>query len=273
MNEVKELSIEEVHAKLLNIAVIFDKICRRHGIQYYMIYGTLLGAVRHKGFIPWDDDMDFGVPRSMYSKLETVLKEEIAPPYRVITHKNAGYPLKIIKIEDTTTWVDDLQRQGKPNIRIGINIDIFPMEECSNDSKRVVRWIKKNDIENIKVSSLYLSFVHSTWWKSCIRLLIKVFYSHKGTEYWIKRNERIIDGIHKTGNDAYMVLTGFYGEKDVISKTIYGTPNLYEFSGVQLYGPALGREFLKQIYGDNYMELPPENERRTHSSKYFELMQ
>lgn len=272
MDAVKELTIDEVHDKLLRIAVWFDETCRKHEIPYYMIYGTLLGAIRHKGFIPWDDDMDFGVPRLYYSKLEIILKEECPPPYRIITHENAGYPLKIIKIEDTTTWVDDLQRKGKMNISIGVNVDIFPMEDCSTDSKRVSKLIKKNDIENVKISSLYLSFIHNTLWKRCIRLLIKTLYSRKGINYWIKRNKQLIHNIHNTGKEAYIVLTGLYGEKDIIPKAIYKTPIPYEFSGVQLYGPTQGKEFLKKIYGDNFLELPPENKRRTHSSKYFEML-
>lgn len=70
---MRKISIEELHAKLLDIAKVFHQICERHQIPYYMISGTMLGAVRHKDIIPWDDDMDFGVPREYFDELHAIL--------------------------------------------------------------------------------------------------------------------------------------------------------------------------------------------------------
>ena len=79
---MKRIGIDEIHARVLAIAKEFDKICTRHQIPYYMLGGTMLGAIRHKGFIPWDDDMDFGVPIAYYDQLEEILKEELPSNYR-----------------------------------------------------------------------------------------------------------------------------------------------------------------------------------------------
>ena len=85
---MKLLEIKETQACLLNIAKEFDRICTKHNIPYYMIFGTMIGAIRHKGFIPWDDDMDFGVPIEYYKQLEAILEIELPYPYRCCNYKN-----------------------------------------------------------------------------------------------------------------------------------------------------------------------------------------
>ena len=79
---MRPIDIEEAHHILLDIAKAFTKVCDENNIPYYMLGGTMLGAVRHKGFIPWDDDMDFGVPREYYDLLINVLEKELPSPYR-----------------------------------------------------------------------------------------------------------------------------------------------------------------------------------------------
>ena len=66
---MEKIGIKEIQQHLLGIAKEFDRICTKHNIPYFMLYGTMLGAVRHKGFIPWDDDMDFGVPIEYYTTI------------------------------------------------------------------------------------------------------------------------------------------------------------------------------------------------------------
>ena len=85
---MERIDIEEVHSRVLAIAKEFDRICTLHGIPYYMIGGTMLGAIRHKGFIPWDDDMDFGVPIEHYQELINILEKELPYPFRCCTYKN-----------------------------------------------------------------------------------------------------------------------------------------------------------------------------------------
>ena len=75
-------NVEELHKILLDIAKDFHQVCVDHNIPYYMLGGTMLGAVRHKGFIPWDDDMDFGVERKYLEKLEKIYAEKVNSPYK-----------------------------------------------------------------------------------------------------------------------------------------------------------------------------------------------
>ena len=114
MRQITDIS--EVHQILLGIAKEFDRICRENDIPYYMLGGTMLGAVRHKGFIPWDDDMDFGVPRPYYDRLVSVLESELLHPYRCCTYRNnQGVFAPFVKIDDYRTLADD------PRVRLPLN--------------------------------------------------------------------------------------------------------------------------------------------------------
>ena len=151
---MKKIGIEEVHSRLLAIAKVFDDICTRHNIPYYMIGGTMLGAIRHKGFIPWDDDMDFGVPIEYYKELIDTLENELPYPYRCCTYKNHPAVLfTYFKIEDQSTCIDDAAIYLPLEDKLGINIDIFPLNHCGlgYSEKR----IKKK--ENL----LGLAYLHS----------------------------------------------------------------------------------------------------------------
>ena len=82
---MEKIEVKECHKYLLQISKVFHEICARHNIPYYMIGGTMLGAIRHHGFIPWDDDMDFGVPREHYSGLMGILDKELPSEYNIIS--------------------------------------------------------------------------------------------------------------------------------------------------------------------------------------------
>lgn len=80
---MKEITTaQELHGILIELGEVFHRICMKHHLTYYMLGGTMLGAIRHKGFIPWDDDMDFGMPRADYERLKQLLAAEIPPPVR-----------------------------------------------------------------------------------------------------------------------------------------------------------------------------------------------
>ena len=81
---IKELTFEELRHHLLEIAKAFDAVCRKNNIPYYMLGGTMLGAIRHKGFIPWDDDMDFGVPRKYFDTLIEIFERDLPSKYNAV---------------------------------------------------------------------------------------------------------------------------------------------------------------------------------------------
>jgi len=120
------LTIEEIQAEAMGLLAIFDAFCREHGLRYFMAYGTLLGAVRHQGPIPWDDDVDIVMPRPDYDRFIALYRAQGAAGTKVFAMGDPGYPLGLAKItslrtrmvEDALHFPDDY----------GVFVDIFPLD-------------------------------------------------------------------------------------------------------------------------------------------------
>ena len=127
----------DLQAKLLEMLKWYHDFCVEHNLRYYALGGTLLGAVRHKGFIPWDDDIDVGMPRSDYNKF-LALAKEIPSPYVLETPQSLAkdFVYAFSKIYNTQTT---LIEKGKKNIKRGIYLDIFPLDGLGNEKQEAVR--------------------------------------------------------------------------------------------------------------------------------------
>ena len=109
-----QYDIRPLQLRVLEILLAVDKACKTHGLRYYIVAGTLLGAVRHKGFIPWDDDLDIAMPRADYDKLIAHCKEYLPEQFEMICGENdAVYPLPFAKIQDAHTTI--IERMHKIN--------------------------------------------------------------------------------------------------------------------------------------------------------------
>lgn len=261
---MRQLDIEGVHKHLLDIAKEFHRICVSNSIPYYMIGGTMLGAVRHQGFIPWDDDMDFGVPRPYFEKLQQILSDELQRPYSLVTRFNSFYPIGFIKIQDTRTLAIESVVSHRKDAYIGINIDIFPLEECSMPTPKLESLISTRDRIGNVINCIFRNLsgtLARRLTNRAFRLLFST--SHDNMIKWLSRQDEICAKINKTGSDAMANVYGFCGVREVISKKIWGTPTLYKFEDTELFGCCDYDRFLTQIYRD-YMQLPPEEKRHIH---------
>ncbi len=247
-------SIDVLHNIILDLAKAFHQVCIDNGIPYYMLGGTLLGAIRHKGFIPWDDDIDFGVPRAFYDKLIQILKDNLPSQYSVYSKEDGIVASGFIKIADdrtlhTHTWDEN------PDKPFGINIDIFPIDYVAHKWKRrAIDFLMR--VQGYKIYKVSDRPFH----KRIIAYLIKVMLFGVGNHGILSFVERHLfekDGKYMSNN------FGVYGIKEIVPKEYFGTPKLYNFEDVQLYGVAMPHEYLTAIYGD-YMQLPPEKKRRVH---------
>ena len=135
--ETPEL-IKAVWRVEIDIVKELDRICKKHGLKYVMDYGTLLGAVRHEGFIPWDDDMDFSMLRKDFEKLKEIAPKELPEYYFLQTPYNDGIMANFLKIRDSrTTAIEFFQLD--PGVNQGISIDIFPMDDVPEDENTDTR--------------------------------------------------------------------------------------------------------------------------------------
>lgn len=254
-----QIGIEEIQKRALCIAKEFKRICIRHHIPYYMLGGTMLGAIRHKGFIPWDDDMDFGVPIEHYVVLISYLERELPFPYRCCSYKNHPAILhSFIKIEDTLTCIDDAAIELPLDLKLGVNIDVFPLNSCVLGGKTEKQLRKKVDL----LARIYLhSISHG---KSIIRTVAK-----KCMRFFVGNNPRkmqdaitrklfFIDSGNQWGN-----LLGRWGEREIIPKEWYGSRTQYVFEDTEFVGLKEYDKYLSRLYGD-YMLLPPKEKQKAH---------
>lgn len=261
MREISD--INEVHAILLGIAMELDRICRENGIQYMMVGGTMIGAIRHKGFIPWDDDMDFGVLRKDYDVLKHLLESKLKAPYRLRTMDNTKtLAVDFMKIEDCRTLTKERFNEDTQE-EIGINIDIFPLDYTNNQ----MGVFSRNNIiyQLIKIQNYkYFDGDLGSTSKKIIRFTVRAltpFFSRK----------TIIRFIHRLIPKAGPCLVNNYGVyrlKEVMPKEYFIPAKEYEFSGGKLMGINDYDRYLSHVYGD-YMKLPPENKRHYHLANIF----
>lgn len=261
---MKKIGLEECHKLLLEIAKEFARICERNNIPYYMLGGTMLGAIRHKGFIPWDDDMDFGIPREYYNQALKILEKELPEKYKCCTYiKNDAVKAPFAKITDTTTRMDDLKIDLPKEKQIGLNIDIFPLDYCNNNDKKIktiYKWIKFGQVVYI-----YPPFKSKT--RTVVKKILQVIcpYKHK---YILTKINTLAASLEK---GEY--LANFFGrwkEKEIIPSEWYGTNTKFKFEDTEFNGLKEFDKYLTHLYND-YMQLPPLEKRGGHSVEVYKI--
>lgn len=243
--------IRAIQQRILRIGEAFHEIMMRYHIPYYMLGGTMLGAIRHKGFIPWDDDMDFGIPRAYFQLAREMLSDALPAPYRLLTVDDKAVPSDSYKIEDTETIIEEESRK-KDEITTGLFIDIFPIDYCDNKWGRLSR----NCI--IRQMMWYNGFQYRN--PSKFHLKCAAFVTrHLPKNQLLKLAHRLL----KTEGDYMINYAGMWGKKELMKSEYFGSPVPYQFGEIVLFGVAKYDEYLKTLYGD-YMQLPPEEKRHTH---------
>ena len=258
---MKDIDINECHNILLKLASAFNEICKRHHIPYYMLGGTMLGAIRHKGFIPWDDDMDFGVERKYFPKLLKALSEELPEHFKVRTLDNSDHILSnFFKIEDVRTNVIDYWHDNP--IGIGICIDIFPLDNGIKRYFQTMLFALYIFFLLIIKDYLYFDPKFRRGFKKYVAIIVR-----KTNLISIKTRLKYIDSlVVKYANEKSDFLINYYGrwrKKEIIQKQIFGRPLSYSFENITLTGVENADAYLSALYG-NYMQPPPDGMRTGH---------
>ena len=258
-----DLYIKNIQHCLLIIAKEIKRICEKNSIPYFMIAGTLLGAVRHQGFIPWDDDMDFGMFRADYNNFiaacEKDLNKECFFLQNVYTDDGFGKYYTRILLNNTSI---DYEYIKDVKCHKAIFVDVFPYD--SIPESKVLR--KKQSIITsfamrlIKKKMKYGIECYTLGGK--IELLFERFFTRKTL---IKIYENEMQRYNKNQNTSWVCCSngGEGYSKESLRRSWLNSTELMTFEDTEFPGSVLYDEYLSYFYGD-YMTLPPENKRMTH---------
>lgn len=267
---------------LLKMYKDVEAVCLRHNLNICLAFGSVLGAVRHGGFIPWDDDMDLYMPRADYDRLLNEFADELPVNYQVIApnYKNNGYA-RFAKIVDLKTRFVEL---GAENARhpLGVFLDIFPLENINPETK-IANKLRKyrsfaamfiaNAVSQYKSKSEILKQIMTSTSAGRtnyrIRQLVGLIFSFRSYEKWLNS----VDNINR-----YDRITGYVHCPSAIYSNPwhevkyedYFPPKEVPFDGSTALIPNKAKEYLVRSYG-NWEKVPPENERWQHFIYVFSL--
>ncbi len=255
--------MNEMQCKLLEMFKWFHNFCVENDFKYYALGGTALGAIRHKGFIPWDDDIDIGMYRKDYERLKKFVKNHSDKRFVFeFPGENKDFTYALAKLYDKTTTLVESTRY---KIKRGLYIDIFPIDNIGDDEAEAISNFK---IINRKFS-LYLTTACALrkgrkLYKNIAVLLSRIIPG------FIFDNRKLLNDIEmfckkkKDDESCYVVNTyGAWREKEIGKREWFGNPVLHQFESMEIFCPEDYDAYLNALYGD-YMQLPPIEKRVSH---------
>ena len=258
MNPTQEqlAELKQIEKEMLRV---FVGVCERLHLRYYLMGGTLLGAVRHQGFIPWDDDIDVGMPREDY---EVFLSrgQEYMPNHLFIQSifSDAEYPMCFAKIRNSeTTFIETSVHHLKMNH--GVYIDIFPLDYYPDDEAERKRFDKKKSVYDRRILSVFNFSDKKRFTTRGLSCLLKLRYP--SVKAVVHKRESLYRSVRKSSMIANH--GGAWGKKEIMPLDWYGEGALLMFEGMKVSAPTQYHNWLTQVYGD-YMQLPPVDKRVSH---------
>lgn len=280
-NDVREISEEEL--KQLQMCMLecykeINAVCEKYHLEIFLQGGSLLGAVRHGGFIPWDDDMDFGMSREDYNKFIQIFDRELSDRY-IMSAPNSGhraYNRFIQLFRKDTVLVDNYadENSSKPKC---VYLDIFPIDYAPDN--RFVRQIKgmycntlmavAGCVDMYRTKNAVIKKMMDRTVKGRIiyrlRMIIGKMFGFRDAGYWFDKVDRAVTSKKTTG-----YVTSATGRKhylgEVVPAEVFFPVKYARFEGMKIRVPNNPKAYLKNLYGD-FMKIPPENKRERHFIK------
>lgn len=262
---MKKLSQNEIKQIELDILIKFNSFCIKNNLTYYIAYGTMLGAVRHKGFIPWDNDIDVCMPRPDYNKLMELSGElnnlldsniELKTPY------SKNYQYSFCKIINNKTFVHEHSMKDKYNTSVWI--DIFPIEGLPANEKKMIRYI--NTMSTLRKYYSYTiekkfsgkSIIGKIKFNT-IKIILTPLYFLINQKIQFEKKSQKYSFQH---SNLFSVLYDWYPLTCLFDKKLLEI-DYFDFEGYKFPGFKNYDKYLTQLYGD-YMKLPPIEEQLSH---------
>ena len=254
----KKLDIDEIKEVELGVMDYIHNICKEKGINYSLAYGSLLGAVRHRGFIPWDDDLDIALKRDQYDQLYQAILEDNNSIYKVVSWENdSRYPYPFYRVYDSRTVYENNYIQN--DIELGICVDVFPFDDYKDVNKEIT---KLDMYRRLSVYTLYGIRNKEAGIKNIVRYLMLVAFRLTRVKTWNKKLNDCSKAPVNSEYIDYLMESKKYSTKldakaldEVVEcrfeDRVYNIPKDYD-------------HILTTIYGSDYMEIPPLEKRIQH---------
>lgn len=270
MNNNKILSLEEQRKIQLNGLLYIKDLCEKNNIPYYLISGTLLGAVKYKGYIPWDDDIDIALIREDYLKLISIIEQNKNPDYEILTMYNTkDYYYSYAKLVNTQTKLTENAKEIK---KMGVFIDIFPLDYADDEVENLfkkTRFIRnlaakrmkiKNSIQKTKLLPQPEKKIKNKFIKDIIYNIVDIMSLPLGYQYWVKKLDKIIS---KKRTGKYLGYL-YKEELTILNCKLFKEYDIYEFEGYNFTSIKNSDKYLKETYGDYWLDPPKEKQRSHH---------
>ncbi len=254
----ERLTVDELKNYELNILKFIDYICKKYNIKYFVSYGTLLGAVRHKGFIPWDDDIDVAMYREDYERFQRAVIEENNERYTILSKDNSDWYFQnfFVVIDKHTLLEDSVKRNRKDS---NVFVDVFPIDKFND-----LNFVKK---AHLMVTLKHICFIKKKYIihkdsriKDFCRVVFWYLLAFVNPRYFTKKIEKLVEKyVDKNGIYEGAIGLDKTGMKEVFETGTYEELIELPFEDMMVPAPKNYDKILTQFYGD-YMQKPSDAE-------------
>ena len=263
--------MDDFQKKLVEMLRWLVDFLEKNNLRYYVVEGTMLGAVRHEGLIPWDDDVDIGMPRADYEKLIELLANPV-DHYVIESYKSTAkdYVYAFAKFYDMNT---SMTEKLYKNVKRGVYIDIFPLDAWDSNINKA-----RKEVKRIKHSMFWLSItklrkaVSSNKLKQFVMSFVILFGKMLTSKLFVNR---IIKLAYKNQTDtsAYLGCKSWciYGDREIIPAEVFSDSVELEFEGEKFKSPIGYDTYLRSLYGDYWQDPPIQNQKTHHTFKAYKI--
>lgn len=256
---MKDYSIEQIQAKILEIMTYVDKLCRDNKIDYYIMGGTALGAVRHGGFIPWDDDLDIFMTPDNYEKFKSVFSKNKNPLLELQEWRLGNSLLEYAKVRMNGTAFIESNYRNNPDMHHGVYIDIMILHKCPKSSF-IKRWLFLLSRYVTAQALAERNWSPKSKFQTAILKLVHLLPKHFLSSYCYKQIYKY-DNLNMQDYEYCYFITKANFNQAIFPKEIFMEPIDCKFENTKLLAPTDIHGYLKIRFGD-YMTLPPEEKRK-----------
>lgn len=261
----KEYSVKEIQAVLSRILKQFAEYCDTHNLRYYAFGGTCLGAVRHHGFIPWDDDVDVAMPREDYEKLADLAKRDFPENLRFVDSGSfRHYECMFGKIHDINTTKIELHSVKYPDRWMGVSIDIMPLDGLPADEKKRMAHVRK--INRLHVLNHRIRFIpHASTFKGhLLNAFARVAGAFLPYHYFSDKAEKLAKQYPFSSSEKVFHTGDARGaafKRIIIPREYFESYIMMDYDDYKIRVPERWHEYLSFYYGADYMTPPPPEKR------------